>query len=348
MNEITPAQQNVLDDLDSLDRIIQFAELMARGRCTVPEDYQDNPGDCLAISLQAQAWGMNPFTVAQKSHVIKGKLGYEAQLVNAVITRHAPITGRPQFRYSDGWEKVLGKFKSEKGKNGPYNAPDWKPEDEYGLWCEVSATMVGEDEPRVTRMMLVQAHPRLSTQWATDPKQQLSYSCLKKWARLHCPDVILGIYTTEEVELREMPSEKDITPLKAALNQQGEKLTARTASGSPSARTETDHPHGEELAGTETTPEKTNKDHTEDSVNTSQDRTEGIRQILHEQKQVPVANPTEQDKADLATFLEVIQNCNTLDELEEAGQSFSGRIHPDFLNQVKAAYKLRRDVLKAE
>ena len=94
------AQQNVLSDLDRLDRITRFAELMATGKCTIPKELQNSPGDCLAISLQAQAWQMNPYAVAQKSHVIKGKIGYEAQLVNAVITRHAPITGRPCLLYT--------------------------------------------------------------------------------------------------------------------------------------------------------------------------------------------------------------------------------------------------------
>ena len=237
---------------------------------------------------------------------------------------------------------MLGKFRTVQGKNGPYSAPDWQPKDEEGLWCEVSATVRGEEEPRVTRMLLVQAHPRMSTQWATDPKQQLSYACLKKWARLHCPDVILGIYTTEEVELRELP-EKDVTPLKAALNLQGESVTDRTASGSPSARTEADHLDGEELTGTESTPENTPKEHTE-GIDT--ERTGRIQTLLHRQNQVPVSNPGEQDRKDLETFLEVIRNCSTLDELEEAGQSFNGKIHPDFLNQVKAQYKLRRNELK--
>lgn len=297
MNEITPDQQNVLGDLDVLDRIIKFAELMATGRCTVPKEYQGNPGDCLALSLQAQAWAMNPFTVAQKSFVIKGKLGYEAQLVNAVITRHAPITGRPLFRYSDGWERVLGKFRTVQGEKGPYNVPDWQSKDEEGLWCEVSATMTGEDEPRVTRMMLVQAHPRQSTQWATDPKQQLSYACMKRWARLHCPDVILGIYTPEEIETREHP-EKDVTPLKAALSQQGESLTARKESNPPSARTGTDLADGEELTSTESTPENTPKEHTE-VKDKAQDGTERVRQILREKKQVPIAEPSEQDRQTL-------------------------------------------------
>jgi hypothetical protein len=36
--------------------------------------------------MQAAQWGMNPFAVAQKTHVVNGTLGYEAQLVNAVVS----------------------------------------------------------------------------------------------------------------------------------------------------------------------------------------------------------------------------------------------------------------------
>ena len=344
MNDITPGQQNVLADMDALDRIIQFAELMASGRCTVPKDYQDNPGDCLALSLQAQAWGMNPFTVAQKSFVIKGKLGYEAQLVNAVITRHAPITGRPQFHYSDGWEQVLGKFKIVQGQNGPYSVPDWQPKDEEGLWCEVSATVIGEDEPRVTRMMLVQAHPRQSTQWATDPKQQLSYACMKRWARLHCPDVILGIYTTEEIETRES-HEKDVTPLKAVLSQQDESLTERKATDSPSARTATDLADGEELTGTESTPENTPKEHTE-VKNTAKDSTERVRQILREQKQVPIAEPNEHDRETLQMAIDSMASCDSVALLKECGKDLEGMLHPELVSQARAVYRSLMEKLK--
>ena len=339
MSDITTVQQNVLGDLDTLDRIIRFAELMASGRCTVPKEYHNNPGDCLALSLQAQAWGMNPFTVAQKAYVTKGKIGYEAQLINAVITRHAPIAGRPVFKYSDGWEKILGKFKTVQGQNGPYTVPDWQPKDEEGLWCEVSATMVGEEEPRVLRLMMVQAQPRQSTQWATDPKQQLSYTVMKKWAKLHCPDVIMGIYTPEEIRERETPKEKDVTPLKAALTQQGESLTARKESGSPSARPATDAPDGEQLASTETTPENTTENTQKEDK--AQQQTDRIRQKLREQKQVPVAEPTEQDKQTLQMAIDSMASCDTLEQLEECGKDLNGMIHPDFRQRAVKAYRER-------
>ena len=172
---------------------------MASAKASIPAELQGNPGDCLAVCLQAAAWGMNPFSVAQKAHVIKGKLGYEAQLINAVITRWAPITGRLDYRFSDGWERIIGKTATKAGKNGDYQVPGWQPKDEDGLWCEVSGLLHNEVEPRVLRVMLTQAWPRQSTNWANDPKQQLAYTAIKRWARLHCPDVILGIYTPEEL-----------------------------------------------------------------------------------------------------------------------------------------------------
>jgi hypothetical protein len=50
-----------------------------------------------------------PFAVAQKTHQINGVLGYEAQLVNAVITNRAPITGRLNFEWYGDWAKINGK-----------------------------------------------------------------------------------------------------------------------------------------------------------------------------------------------------------------------------------------------
>ena len=332
--------QNVLGDLDTLDRITRFAELMASGKCTIPKEFQNNPGDCLAVSLQAAAWQMNPYAVAQKTHVIKGKIGYEAQLINAVITRHAPITGRPQFHYSEGWEKVLNKFKTVQGNNGSYTVPDWKPGDEEGLWCEVSATMIGEEEPRVLRMLLSQAQPRMSTQWATDPKQQLSYTTLKKWARLHCPDVVLGIYTPEERQ-QQAQHEKDVTPLKSRLKEHSEELPARTASNQPSARRETSPPDGEELAGTEST--NTDYKHT---VQQEKERQQRLRDILRDQNQVPLAEPNDNDRSTLQMALDSISSCKTVDELKECGKDLDGMVHPDLKDQAVKAYKRQMSALK--
>ena len=60
-------------------------------------------------------------------------------------------------------------------------------------------TLKGEDSPRNLELLLTQAQVRNSTLWASDPKQQLAYLAIKRWSRLYCPDVIMGVYTPDEL-----------------------------------------------------------------------------------------------------------------------------------------------------
>lgn len=61
---------------------------------------------------------MNPFAVAQKTFIVSGVLGYEAQLVNAVISTRGPLVDRINYDWFGPWEKVIGKFDIRKGDKG--------------------------------------------------------------------------------------------------------------------------------------------------------------------------------------------------------------------------------------
>ncbi|ENU86158.1 RecT family recombinase [Acinetobacter sp. CIP 102129] len=207
-------------DFDALEKIERFAAKMAKARGTVPAHIAGNEGDCMAIVMQSMQWGMNPFAVAQKTFSIKGVLGYEAQLINAVITARAPIKERLQFEWvgtQEQWDKVIGNFEEktstkkndEHGNPAKYRVPKWHINDERPLGVKVWATLRGEDNPRELTIMLSQARTRNSTLWVDDPKQQLAYLAVKRWARLYCPDVILGVYSPDELLERE---EMDVTP----------------------------------------------------------------------------------------------------------------------------------------
>lgn len=101
---------------------------MASGMATVPEHLRGNPSDCMAITMQAMQWQMNPYAVAQKTFVVNGVLGYEAQLVNAVISTRGPLTGRIEYDWFGPWKKLSGNLKSgraTKGKNIVYLAGSW-------------------------------------------------------------------------------------------------------------------------------------------------------------------------------------------------------------------------------
>ncbi|QBX41403.1 recombinase RecT [Pseudomonas fluorescens] len=202
-------------DGDSLDKMMRLAEVMATGRATLPKHFNGNPADCLAVVMQSMQWRMNPFAVAQKTHLVNGVLGYEAQLVNAVITTCAPVVDRLHYEWYGAWEKVIGKFTIKNGDKGEYRVPGWKLEDEQGLGVKVWATFRGEDEPRVLELLLAQARTRNSTLWADDPRQQLAYLATKRWSRLYCPDVILGVYSPDELE-ESAPTIRDVSPARGA------------------------------------------------------------------------------------------------------------------------------------
>ena len=209
---------------DALDKLMRFAEIMASSRVTVPAHLAGKPADCLAVTMQAMQWRMNPFAVAQKTFTVNGVLGYEAQLVNAVITTMAPTRDRLHYEWFGPWENVIGRFvEKTSSKGNKYIAPDWTLQDESGCGVRVRATMKNEQEPRELELLLSQAQVRNSTLWASDPRQQLAYLAVKRWARLHCPDVILGVYTPDEMEPA-VRAERDITPpshddLNAYINQ---------------------------------------------------------------------------------------------------------------------------------
>lgn len=178
---------------DSMDKMLSFAQMMSTSKITIPKHLQGNAGDCFAIVMQAMQWGMNPFAVAQKTHLVNGVLGYEAQLVNAVINSRAPITGRLDYEWFGDWSKVNGKTD---------NSSD--------IGVTVFATMQGETEPRTLSVSMAQVgNVRNSPLWVNDPRQQIAYLATKRWSRLYCPDVILGVYTADEVEDFEP---KDVTP----------------------------------------------------------------------------------------------------------------------------------------
>ncbi|MRT37105.1 hypothetical protein GJV03_08020 [Acinetobacter sp. RIT698] len=167
-----------------MQNMVAFADFMCKAVITVPKHLQGNSGDCLAITMQAMQWGMNPFAVAQKTHLVNGNLGYEAQLVNAVIINRAPIIGRPDYQWFGDWSKVDGKTCKDPN-----------------IGVTVSVVLKGENQPRVLDVSFAQVGTtRNSPNWVNDPKQQIAYLAIKKLSRLHFPDVILGVYTEDELQ----------------------------------------------------------------------------------------------------------------------------------------------------
>lgn len=165
--------RDLLED-NNFDKIWRMAEALANSALSVPKELKGNIGDCMAIVTQAMIWGLNPFAVAQKAHVINGKLGYEAQLVNAVVMQSGAIRGSFSYEYRG------------EGNN---------------LECRAGAVLRGESDVRWGEWLsTAMVTTRNSPLWKVNPRQQMGYLQVKNWTRAFAPGPILGIYSTDELD----------------------------------------------------------------------------------------------------------------------------------------------------
>ena len=169
----------------NLAEVVKFAEVMCRADIALPKHLRGNAGACMAVSLQALDWQMNPFAVASKSYQVNGQIAYEAQLIIAVINTRSGIEGRLEYRFEgEGAEKVCIASGKLEGKILEVRSPKFKD---------------------IT--------PKNSPLWKSDPDQQHCYYTGRAWGRRHTPEVILGVYDRDEVEQFQGPDNaRDVTP----------------------------------------------------------------------------------------------------------------------------------------
>jgi hypothetical protein len=184
--------------IQSVNDLEQISLRLARGMVAVPAHCRDNPGVVYALCMQALEWGMPIMSVINKSYVPRGgdRIGFESQLLHAVIEKNAPLKGR--LRY-----EILGEGTERR--------------------CKVWGTFNGEEKPHeYISEPLSRMHPGHVTKdnvkyvkgsplWDSNPEVQMFYSASRQWARLFASDVLLGAYTPEELE--SAPPMQDVTPV---------------------------------------------------------------------------------------------------------------------------------------
>jgi hypothetical protein len=186
--------------------LAKISDTLSRGKIAVPAHCRNEPGVCFALAMQALEWGLPIMSVITKSYLPRNadRLGYESQLIHAVIEKNAPLKHR--LRY-----EIIGEGDERR--------------------CKVSGTFRGEDKPHeYTSETLAKMHPghvtktidgeqrkfvRGSQLWDDTPEVQMFYSASRTWARLFAPDVLLGAYTPDEIEKMEPV---DVTPITSLAN----------------------------------------------------------------------------------------------------------------------------------
>jgi hypothetical protein len=172
--------------VQNLVQMVEVAKLMSRSGPAVPSYLRDNPGACLAIVIQATEWRLSAFAVANKSYAVENKgeirVAYESQLIHAIVESRAPIKGRLKVEYEGEGDNriciVSGHFKHEV---------------EPSVW---RSETLGRRRPGLNQYGNIKGSPL----WMTKPDLQQFYDTSRDWARVYCPDILMGIYSTDELE----------------------------------------------------------------------------------------------------------------------------------------------------
>lgn len=172
----------------NMSELMEFAKMMSVSRGAIPPHLRENPGSCLAVCVQALEWRMSPFAVANKSYFVNDRIAYESQLIHAVVEARAKLKTRLRCSYEG---------------------------DGVALVCVVKGHFQNEPDPIEYRSPEIGTiKPKNSPLWQTDPRQQLWYYSVRAFARRYCPDVLLGIYSEDELADAQVGPAyaKDVTP----------------------------------------------------------------------------------------------------------------------------------------
>ena len=170
MNELTEVRQmSVYSDTKLYNDALKMAEGLSKSDL-VPDNYKGKPESCLiAIDVARQIGARSPIFVMQNLYVVKGKPSWSGQYCDAIV--------RANFK----------NVKVELTGEGDDRGCKVTANDDNGNFC---------DGTRVTIRMAKNEgwFSKQGSKWQTMPDLMLQYRAFAFFARVYCPDKLLGIH----------------------------------------------------------------------------------------------------------------------------------------------------------
>ena len=143
----------------------------------LPDEFKNHPENVVIALGMAQKMNMDPFTICQNLHIIRGKLSWSGSFCKSLIEQSGKYTDL-DFVYF-----------------GEENT------DERGCYLEATRVRDGKriQGNKVTiKMAKDEKWYTTNTKWRTMTDQMLGYRAAAFFARLYCGEMLNGIMTSEE------------------------------------------------------------------------------------------------------------------------------------------------------
>jgi hypothetical protein len=167
---------SIWNDQKALASAWKAAQMLSKSGL-VPETYRNKPEDCLIALDLANRQNLSPMMVMQNLYVVKGKPAWSGSFCAAAINGCGKFTPLEYVFVEDGGGGCFAR--ATRHANGAVCVSD-------------TITMqMAKDEGWLGKG---------GSKWATMPRQMMMYRAASFFARAHCPEVLLGIQTAEEVQ----------------------------------------------------------------------------------------------------------------------------------------------------
>ena len=172
--ELAPV--TVWTDKKQFDQLLRAANMLSQ-TSIIPATYQGKPQDCFVALEMATRMGVSPLVVMQNMYVVKGKPAWAGQACTMFINSCGKFT------------QVKHVYTGEKGT------------DSRG--CYVTAIRISDgiqvNGVEVTLAMAKAEGWTANTKWRTMPELMLAYRASAFFARVHCPEALMGVQLADEV-----------------------------------------------------------------------------------------------------------------------------------------------------
>ena len=191
--ELAPV--TVWTDKKQFDQLFRVANMLSQ-TSIIPATYQGKPYDCFVALEMATRMGVSPLVVMQNMYVVKGKPAWAGQACTMFINSCGKFTG------------VKHVYTGEKGT------------DSRG--CYVTATRISDgvqvNGVEVTIAMAKAEGWTSNTKWRNMPELMLAYRASAFFARVHCPEALMGVQLVDEIyDAETSRNSKKTSTLTAAL-----------------------------------------------------------------------------------------------------------------------------------
>ncbi|MFU0832768.1 MAG: Recombinase, phage RecT family [Oscillospiraceae bacterium] len=158
----------------------QVAQRMAQALASstiVPKDYQGNIGNCIIALEMANRLNTSPMMVMQNLYIVNGRPAWSSQYIVGMINASRKYKTELQY-HLEGTGMNMSCYAYAEDHNG------------HIVKGPVITMQMAKDEGWLDKN---------GSKWKTMPEVMLRYRAASFFGRLNCPDMIMGIYSADEV-----------------------------------------------------------------------------------------------------------------------------------------------------